>query len=202
MPRPSPQPTSPPPTLGFGVPATSAPHHFRVLIPRAARAPVLIQEHLGLQALGDAPMVLERATLERAHWQAIRGPLQRSFNASLKAHGLAPSAWQVGENLVERLLGRELCVLAWAIAPLAQERIAIAVGNWLALRPEERWWLFGMAAPAAESSMPLRGWQAALACALGEAAPGELHQAPAPKPTPTPKPARKAQESLALFQAD
>jgi hypothetical protein len=34
--------------LGFGVPATSDPHHFKVIIPRSNTA-VQISEYLGLQ---------------------------------------------------------------------------------------------------------------------------------------------------------
>jgi uncharacterized protein DUF3780 len=49
---------------------------------------------------------------------------------------------------VNRPLGKELCVLAWTIERLDPEKIGMAVRNWLALRPEERWWLFGMTAIA------------------------------------------------------
>ena len=38
------------PTLGFGVPATSDPHHFKVIIPRSNNGRVQISEYLGLQA--------------------------------------------------------------------------------------------------------------------------------------------------------
>ena len=37
-------------TLGFGVPATSDPHHFKVIISKASSGKVQISEHLGLQA--------------------------------------------------------------------------------------------------------------------------------------------------------
>ena len=38
-----------------------------------------------------------------------------------------------------RLLGKELCILAWAIEQMETTKIPVAVRNWLALRPEERW---------------------------------------------------------------
>jgi hypothetical protein len=43
----------------------------------------------------------------------------------------------VGDNLVDRLLGKELCVLAWDIEGMDMDNIAIAVRNWLALRGNE-----------------------------------------------------------------
>ena len=94
------------PTLGFGVPATSDPHHFKVIIPRGASAPVQVSEYLGLQALSDEHSVIDRAVLDRARWVAIRSEVQRAFNARLSTHGLRPSAWKAGENPVDRLLGK------------------------------------------------------------------------------------------------
>lgn len=167
------------PTLGFGVPATSDPHHFKVIIPRSNTGKVHICEYLGLQAASDDNSVIDRVLLDRSRWTAIRSEVQRAFNARLAAHGLKSSAWKVGENLVDRLLGKELCVLAWAIERMDLEKIPVAVRNWLALRPEERWWLFGMTAMATGGIEDAgKGWRAALQHALGDVAQSEL---PAPR---------------------
>ncbi len=160
-----------PPTLGFGVPATSDPHHFKVLIPRSNTGKVQISEYLGLQAASADHAVIDRVLLYRPHWTAIRSEVQRAFNARLAAHGLRPSAWKVGENPVDRLLGKELCVLAWAVEQMPPEKIPLAVRNWLALRPEERWWLFGMTAMTTGGVTDAgKGWRAALQHALGDVA--------------------------------
>ena len=164
-------------TLGFGVPATSDPHHFRVSIPRSNTGKVLISEHLGLQASSDEFAVIDRVLLERPRWTAIRSEVQRAFNARLKAHGLKTSAWKVGENPVDRLLGKELCVLAWAVEDMEMEKIPVAVRNWLALRPEERWWLFGMTAmTTGRVTDGGKGWRLALRHALGDVAQSDLLQ--------------------------
>src|SRR5699024_10095873 len=124
-----------PHTLGFGVPATSDPHHFEVLIPRHNSAKVQISERLGLQAASDDAAVIDRVILERPRWTAIRSEVQRAFNARLAAHGLKTGAWKTGDNSVDRLLGKELCVLAWAVEEMDRDKIPVAVRNWLALRP-------------------------------------------------------------------
>jgi hypothetical protein len=163
------------PTIGFGVPTTTDPHHFRVRIPRGNTAPVLICEHLGMGSESARDQVIDRVVLERPRWTAIRSEAQRAFNARLKEHNLATGSWKVGETPVDRLLGKELCVLAWAVERLEPERIGLAVRNWLALRPEERWWLFGMTAVAAGGVKDGdRGWRAALRHALGDVAQSEL----------------------------
>lgn len=173
--RTAPKPAQVPHTLGFGVPATSDPHHFKVVIPRSSTGKVQISEYLGLQAASQDAAVIDRVLLERPRWMAIRAEVQRVFNARLVAHGLKPSAWKVGENPVDRLLGKELCVLAWAVEQLETAKIPVAVRNWLALRPEERWWLFGMTAMATGGVMDAgKGWRAALAHALGDIAQSEL----------------------------
>jgi hypothetical protein len=109
--------------------------------------------------------------LERPRWTAIRSEVQRAFNARLAEHNLATSTWKAGDTRVDRLLGKELCVLAWTIERLEPEKIGIAVRNWLALRPEERWWLFGMTAIAAGGiGDGDKGWRVALRYALGDVA--------------------------------
>ena len=164
-----------PHTLGFGVPATSDPHHFKVVIPKSSTGKVQISEHLGLQAASTDSAVIDRVLLDRPRWTAIRAEVQRAFNARLAAHGLKPGAWKVGENPVDRLLGKELCVLAWAVEQMDTERIPVAVRNWLALRPEERWWLFGMTAMSTGGLMDAgKGWRAALKHALGDVAQSDL----------------------------
>ncbi|MGV2705425.1 UNVERIFIED_CONTAM: DUF3780 and DUF4357 domain-containing protein [Aeromonas salmonicida] len=157
------------PTLGFGVPATSDPHHFKVVIPKSNNGEVKISEHLGLQAQSDKFSVIDRVLLNRSRWAAIRAEVQRAFNARLKSYGLNTSSWEVGENVVDRLLGKELCVLAWAIEGMEIDNIPVAVRNWLALRPEERWWLFGMTAKSSGGVEDRDvGWRIALRHALGD----------------------------------
>ncbi|MGC1951586.1 MAG: anti-phage-associated DUF3780 domain-containing protein [Gammaproteobacteria bacterium] len=162
-------------TLGFGVPATSDPHHFVVRIPRGNTAPVVVCEYLGMGSETVREQVIDRVLLERPRWTAIRSEVQRAFNARLKENNLATATWKVGDNRVDRLLGKELCVLAWAIEHLHPEKIGIAVRNWLALRPEERWWLFGMTAIATGGIGDAeKGWRVALRYALGDVAQNEL----------------------------
>ena len=164
-------------TLGFGVPATSDPHHFKVIIPQTNSGKVQISEYLGLQAQSDEFAVIDRVLLARQRWTAIRSEVQRTFNARLKEHKLKTSAWKIGENPLDRLLGKELCVLAWAVENMDMENIPIAVRNWLALRPEERWWLFGMTAISTGGiNDGEKGWRIALRHALGDVAQSDLLQ--------------------------
>jgi len=167
--------TQVPHTLGFGVPATSDPHHFKVVIPKSSTGKVQIREHLGLQAIQGEHAVIDRVLLERPRWTAIRAESQRAFNARLATHGMKPGAWTVGENPLDRLLGKELCVLAWAIERMDADKIPMAVRNWLALRPEERWWLFGMTAVSTGGVLDAgKGWRIALQHALGDIAQSDL----------------------------
>lgn len=186
-----------PHTLGFGVPATSDPHHFKVIIPKASSGKVQISESLGLQAAGSDNAVIDRVLLDRPRWTAIRAEVQRAFNARLAAHDIKPSAWKVGDCPVDRLLGKELCVLAWAVEQMEMEKIPVAVRNWLALRPEERWWLFNMTAMSTGGVMDAgKGWRLALKHALGDVAQSELLAPRARRGKAEPEAART---SLRLF---
>ncbi|MGR5265074.1 anti-phage-associated DUF3780 domain-containing protein [Photobacterium damselae] len=182
-------------TLGFGVPASSDPHHFKVIIPKANSGKVEISEHLGMQAQSEELSVIERVVLDRPRWTAIRAEIQRAFNARLKSYDLKPSSWKVGENVVDRLLGKELCILAWAVEGMDIENISVAVRNWLALRPEERWWLFGMAAMnTGHKDDRDVGWRVALRHALGDIVQTELLEKD--------RQVREESTSYSLVQAD
>lgn len=161
---------TPPKRVDFGVPDAFGIHLFRVEIPKGRKAPVVIVEDYGY--LGEQegiPKEEERAVLERWVWSAIRDCARREFNGRLKAAGLKASRWRTGTNRVDRMLGRELCVLAWAAEQARPEEVPVICSKWQALRPEERWWLFSQT--VAEAGLPddkERGWRRALYQALSD----------------------------------
>src|SRR5699024_1442973 len=71
---------------------------------------------------------------------------------------------------VQRLLGKELTLLAWAIEEADPALIPTAIRNWLGLAPEERWWLFTMTNAATGHALTGRGkgWRQAVRFALTE----------------------------------
>jgi hypothetical protein len=162
-------------TTGFGVPNDIDPHHFVVDIPAARANPVVINEQFGLAGGSNGlPDSIERCRLSQDAWNGIRKELERVLNDRLKEKKLGTSRWKSGKNQVERLLGRELCVLAWAIEAAAKETIPNAIRNWSGLKPEERWWLFAMAASMTGTSQDIDiGWRKALRVALTENPTGE-----------------------------
>ncbi|MGP9535299.1 anti-phage-associated DUF3780 domain-containing protein [Halomonas sp. AOP42-E1-30] len=168
--------TKPRPTEGFGVPMTETnPHCFFVRVPKNNKGSVEIVENLGVQAQGESTDEIVRVVLERPRWTAIRQEVQRIFNNRLKENKLTTSRWKVGENSVDRLLGKELCVLAWAVEKMEEDKIPVAVRNWMAFRPEERWWLFSMTAMSTGlANEGDKGWRVALRHALGDVAQHEL----------------------------
>jgi len=141
-----------------------------VTIPPGRTAPVLVVEHFGLNSGTEGlPEKIERVELVRSKWTAIAETLRRVFNERLTERGLAAGRWTLGETKVERLLGKELCVLAWAIEKAPSELVPVALMNWSGLEPEERWWLFTMTAAATggldDGDL---GWRKALRYALTE----------------------------------
>ena len=66
-------------------------------------------------------------------------------------------------------------MLARAIEGMDEGLFPIALRNWLAFRPEERWWLFGMTANTTGGfNDGGKGWRLALRHALGDVAQSEL----------------------------
>ena len=157
-------------TVDFGAPEKFGSHVFRVEIQAARIAPVVIVEDYGYRGQeGGVPREEERVILKRPVWSAISDIARREFNDRLKAAKVTAGRWHTGVNLVDRLLGKELCVLAWAAETANEEQIPVICGKWAALRPEERWWLFAMT--AAEAGLPedtQRGWRRALFLSLSD----------------------------------
>jgi hypothetical protein len=157
-------------TIGFGVPNELDPHHFVVEIPAGKSSEVVISEHYGIKAgIGGQPEIAERCYLPRRAWSCIAEEVKREFNQRLKEKNVSGSRWSVGENPVERLLGKELLILAWAIERADEAVIPNAVRNWIGLKPEERWWLYTMTAAATGAPKDVGvGWRKALQHALTE----------------------------------
>ena len=156
--------------VDFGAPESFGTHVFRVEIPAARTEPVRIIEDYGYRGLeGGIPRDEHRVILSRTVWSGIAEIARHAFNNRLKAAKIPAGRWHAGTNLVERLLGKELCVLAWATETANGDQIAIICSKWAALRPEERWWLFSMT--VAEAGLPedtQRGWRRALFHALSD----------------------------------
>lgn len=141
------------------------------------------QVHI-MEYMGHKERLILRVLLSRQRWLAIREPVQREFNARLKAYKLKTASWKTGENDVERLLGAELCVLAWAVEAMPLAHIPKAIGAWLGLRPEERWWLYRVTVNTAGRAEDTGiGWRVALKYALS----GERESNASPPKTKTPK---------------
>ncbi len=157
-------------TIDFGAPAAFGAHVFRVEIPAVSTGEVLIVEDYGYSGSEvGIPQDEERVVLGRRVWSKIADVARREFNERLKAAKLRTARWHSGTNMVERLLGRELCVLAWAAERAKEEELPVIGSKWAALRPEERWWLFIVT--VAEAGLPddhQRGWRRALHLALAD----------------------------------
>jgi len=157
-------------TVDFGAPEKFGAHIFRAEIPAARNESVLIVEDFGYRGLeGGIPRDEERVILSRTVWSGIADIARREFNDRLKIAKVLTGRWHIGTNLVDRLLGKELCVLAWAAETANEDQIPIICHKWAALRPEERWWLFAMT--VAEAGRPedtQRGWRRALFLALSD----------------------------------
>ncbi|WP_018086520.1 DUF3780 domain-containing protein [Desulfurispora thermophila] len=159
--------------LGFGFIPSESQHHFLVTIPRKVDGIVVIYERFHWQE--DVPVqaidyMLDRPKVElgKHKWKQIENALRDEFNNRLKKEKLPVGKWHTGQVPVQRLLGKEMVLLAWAIEDCDASVIPIAIKNWLGLSPEERWWLFTMTNAATGGLHDRRGWRKAIKYALTE----------------------------------
>ena len=157
-------------TTDFGAPTEFGMHHFYVEIPTAPRDAIYIYEDFGFDGDEARRETVEcRLVLARELWTKIRDDARRDFNTRLKNKKQSTGSWTTGKVKLDRFLGRELCVLGWAAEHASPDECLIICQKWMALRPEERWWLYSKtASEAGHDDQSGRGWRKALYCALSD----------------------------------
>jgi len=122
-------------THGFGVPNDPLPHQFLIRIPAGRTDPVEVWEDFGAAGVGTTAQRLCRATIPRDTWRQVAEGVKAHLNRRLKEKDLKASRFKAGDTRVERILGRELCVLTWAIEDATPDEAAIAFTG----RPSATW---------------------------------------------------------------
>lgn len=156
--------------IGFGASAEFGAHVFKANIPAGRAGEVVLTEDYGyLAGLEGTPEYEVRAVLPRGKWGKLADAARKDFNARLRARKVPPSSWKPQDNPLDRMLGKELCVLMWAAEHAGEEQLDAICIKWTALRPEERWWLYAMtAAQGGLAEDGKRGWRRALFYALSD----------------------------------
>jgi hypothetical protein len=116
-----------------------------------------------------APETVLRCETPRDVWDIVSSEARADFNRRLKLEGKPAGRWGADETALQRLFGKELLVLLWAVEmpEVTPEEIAVAIRNWHGLKPEERWWLYTMTAAATGlAHQGGMGWRGALRHAL------------------------------------
>ncbi len=146
---------------------------YLVVVPKTVREDVQAYEVFGREPNRNerewSPDCVLRAVVTKPKWDVVSGEIRLEFNKRLKAERKKTGSWSQGNNGVQRLLGKEMLVLLWAIEPIdvTIEQCEVAIRNWLGLKPEERWWLYTMTAAATGMASQVGvGWRAALTKAL------------------------------------
>lgn len=114
-----------------------------------------------------------RVLLDRSRWLALAPEFWEEANRRLRANGLPSSKFQKNPAKpipVHPSLGKELCVLCWAVEEAQPDLIPNALLNWQNLAPEERWWLYTMTVATTGQAVHHRGlgWRKALRAAIAE----------------------------------
>lgn len=155
---------------GFGASAAFGAHVFKLQLPAGRAGEVMLTEDFGyLAGLDGTPEREIRACFPRQHWTQLGDTARKDFNARLRERKAPAGSWNVGETLIDRMLGKELCILLWAAEHAHPEQLSAICLKWTTLRPEERWWLYAMtAAQGGQAQDRERGWRKALFHALSD----------------------------------
>jgi len=169
--------------IGLGFLPEEARHGFLIDVPKgnSSRDRIYIAEHrwndladldnrpVGAPSLDDPSL---RVLIDRARWLALAPGFWDEANRRLRANGLPAAKFMKNPAKsvpVHASLGKELCVLCWAVEEASPESIPNALRNWEALAPEERWWLYTMTVATTGQAMQQGvGWRKALRAAIAD----------------------------------
>ena len=169
--------------VGLGFLPDEARHGFLIDIPHGNHGGDLIRitEHRGsdLDHLADRPFAPTspadpalRVIIDRTRWTALAPAFWDEANRRLRANGLPTSKLTKAPSApipVHPSLGKELCILCWAVEEASPDDIPNALRNWEALAPEERWWLYTMTVATTGQAMQKGiGWRKALRAAIAD----------------------------------
>lgn len=169
--------------IGLGFLPDEARHGFLIDVPKGSSTEVriCISEHRGkdLDHLGARDSASPNPTdpglrvmIDRGRWLALAPEFWDESNRRLRANGLPTAKFVKNPSKpvpVHPSLGKELCVLCWAVEDAPPDDIPNALRNWEALAPEERWWLFTMTVATTGQAMQKGlGWRKALRAALAD----------------------------------
>ncbi len=154
-------------SLGLGFLPEESRHGFLIHIPRGTGKgdQISISEYRGDRFSGEDVTALPvpaptdaglRVSLDRGRWAALAPAFWEEANRRLRANGLATAKLTKSPTKpipVHPSLGKELCVLCWAVEDA----------------PEERWWLYTMTVATTGQAMQKGvGWRKALRAAIAD----------------------------------
>lgn len=159
-------------SAGFGYIPAEKKHHFLVRIPRGSTQSVLVFERFSWDETEVQSSEIEwentKVSITKSKWDMVKDVLQSELNTSLRENKLPVGKFKVGDNPIDRLLGKELVLLLWAIEDSDPALIPTAIRNWLGFSKEERWWLFTMTNATTGHANDKRGWRKAIRYAITE----------------------------------
>ncbi len=170
-------------SIGLGFLPDEARHGFLIDIPKGASQNELVSitehrgndlDHLGARSI-EPPSPTDpglRVLIDRNRWLALAPSFWEEANRRLRANGLPSNKFLKAPAKpipIHPSLGKELCVLCWAVEEASPDDIPNALRNWEALAPEERWWLYTMTVATTGQAMQKGlGWRKALRAALAD----------------------------------
>lgn len=160
--------------IGFGFEPKEAQQHFLLVsYPVSQNKPVTVYErftwddsNVQVSETVNSGNFRLKIRLGNEKWQMVKPAIEAEFNRILKQDNKTVGRFKVGQLPIERLLGKEMMVLLWAIEDCDPTLIPIAIKNWLGFTREERWWLFTMTNALTGDADSKRGWRIALRYAI------------------------------------
>ncbi len=168
--------------FGFGFNAVESRHHFLIAIPENKNDSVIVYERFSWQEDQEKQTInlyvddKAKAEISKHKWKLLEEALKSEFNERLKKKKQPAGRFKTGQTPVDKLFGKELLVLVWAVEDSDPSSIPVALRNWRGLAPEERWWLYTMTNAATGNIDDRKGWRKALRYALCENPVGEDRQ--------------------------
>src|SRR5690625_3235057 len=119
--------------LGFGYIPDETKQHYLVRIPRSSTKKEKVYERFVWDEekpqASDVDYMNIKVILDKHKWDLVKDAIQNELNRTLRLNNTLVGRFKIGDIPVERLLGKEMILLLWAIEDSDPSLIPTAIKN-------------------------------------------------------------------------
>lgn len=143
-------------------------YYFYVVVPNNNNESVkLYEKHSYNKDFSDKVQPIQGddiliSSISTETWEIVKPIIKNNFNTRLKKEKEKTLGLSKNGTIIEKMLGKELSTLFWALELCDYENASTVGHRWLYHMPEELWWLYSSGRNYQSNTGCISGWKTSL----------------------------------------